>query len=676
MELRSCSLFRRRLVIRWTVATCAAFLAFAGPGGADTAMLQLVQGPGTGKGFGTSLARVGDLDGDGVEDIAVGVPFYGDPAGVVTVHSGADGAALAMFGGESVNDGFGMAIAVVGDVDGRGINDILVGAPLGQGAAPESSHPTYAKVFAGEDGAVLFDSGDMSSNSRYGAAVASLGDVSGDSVPDFAVGQPERRGFTSSPPGKVLVYSGADGSLLTELSGEENGDGFGTTIAAVGDVDGDGVIDFVVGCPGASRGGRLEAGKLVLFSGAAFDEVRVWRGENTGEGLGGSIAVLADQGSRSFLIAARSVGAPEGRDAVVLFDAISGRRRRTLKAGERVGFGVALAAVDDRDGDGLPELAVASVTVGDLAALDRSALIEVFSPASGSRLFAFRGTAGDATDLALAGCGDLDQDGVGELAVGMPARNAVTIFRPGDTSTPGSVLVALQRTPGSPDSDARGLVEFGPLVASHPLTVTVHRLDQASFFPPHVFLETAPGSREYTELGFMSATTSLPRDWHFDVGTDAWSPPVSQLFATLPDFAGCRVEIRDPFGAPLLQAVVPAPDGQDHRGRTSLVAGDLGSNPKAKGTIRIWSSVRRGSVKLRLKARRLPRGVEYAVWVEDQVGIGTFSASGVLSEGGRMFMDSTRGDPFPGAVPDGASLAGRTIEVRDGSTVLLLGTLP
>jgi hypothetical protein len=74
-------------------------------------------------------------------------------------------------------------------------------------------------------------------------------------------------------------------------------------------------------------------------------------------------------------------------------------------------------------------------------------------------------------------------------------------------------------------------------------------------------------------------------------------------------------------------------------------------------------------------ARALPGDGEYSVWVEDAPGGGAFSVAGVLTRG-RMVLDSRHGDRLPGFSPDGPSLSGRLLEVREGLTVVLRGLLP
>jgi hypothetical protein len=152
----------------------------------------LVDGPGDVR-FGWSIGNVGDLDGDGHGDLVVGAPYRElSPTvvtGSVTVLSGASGSVLYELFGAYDGDEFGMSVrSVGGDIDGDGANDFIVGAPQGGGFYP--SHG-YAQTISGASGAVLNNfveySYDSTLSVHYGAAVAG-GDFDGDGRPDVLIG--------------------------------------------------------------------------------------------------------------------------------------------------------------------------------------------------------------------------------------------------------------------------------------------------------------------------------------------------------------------------------------------------------------------------------------------------------------------------------------------------------
>src|SRR5262249_33186619 len=133
--------------------------------------------------FGYSIATIGDIDQDGVRDILVGAPDYAsetDPAlGRITIYSGKTGALLREQVGE-VGDFLGWAVADADDVDGDGVEDYLVGAPLwnyGTGKVMMKSGATGATLWT------------FSSNTKgwfQGKAVSRIGDFDQDGVDDVA----------------------------------------------------------------------------------------------------------------------------------------------------------------------------------------------------------------------------------------------------------------------------------------------------------------------------------------------------------------------------------------------------------------------------------------------------------------------------------------------------------
>jgi hypothetical protein len=122
---------------------------------------------------------------------------------------------------------------------------------------------------------------------HFGFVATGVGDVTGDGVPDIALGDPGYLG--SAPPGQVVLKSGADGSTIRVLLGESFSDRFGSAVARAGDVDGDGLADFVVGAP-KFDGFGTDVGRGVLVSGATGAALHVWNGDASGDEFGSSIA--------------------------------------------------------------------------------------------------------------------------------------------------------------------------------------------------------------------------------------------------------------------------------------------------------------------------------------------------------------------------------------------------
>lgn len=259
--------------------------------------------------FGNSLANLGDIDGDGVVDLAVSAVFDDDGAfnagAVYVLRLNADGSVkdrtkISNTSGNlgpvlKTNNEFGRSLASLGDVDGDGVPDLAVGAfgdhdgALLAGAVwilflnPDGSVKDKAKISALSGGFT----GTLGPGARFGSAVAGLGDLNGDGLPDLAVGA-SRGPFYSPGASRVFVlFLNADGSVKSQveignnLGGFPNllddGDKFGEAIANLGDIDGDGVIDLAVGAAGDDDGGADRGAVYVLMlngkAGAAWSTV-------------------------------------------------------------------------------------------------------------------------------------------------------------------------------------------------------------------------------------------------------------------------------------------------------------------------------------------------------------------------------------------------------------------
>ena len=157
---------------------------------------------------------------------------------------------------------------VSGDVNGDGVPDFIVGAyrddPVGGGTDAGSAY-----VFSGADGNLLYQVTGDTAGDLFGYSVSIAGDVNGDGRADFIVGayrDDPIGGGTDA--GSAYVFSGPDGSLLYQLTGDTAGDHFGYSVSGAGDVNGDGRADFIVGAIGDNPGGLTNAGSAYVFSGA------------------------------------------------------------------------------------------------------------------------------------------------------------------------------------------------------------------------------------------------------------------------------------------------------------------------------------------------------------------------------------------------------------------------
>jgi hypothetical protein len=175
--------------------------------GLDGAVVWSVASAGLDDLFGYSGGAAGDVNGDGVPDVVLAAPFddpsgMGFQAGAAWVLSGLDGSALhTLLGQPSDNAGYG--VAGVGDLDGDGRADFAVGSPRLYSWSSTGS----VTVYSGATGAVFFSLAGDYGGAAFGITVTPMGDMDGDLVPDIALGAGDLTGYlrlTSGATGGVI----------------------------------------------------------------------------------------------------------------------------------------------------------------------------------------------------------------------------------------------------------------------------------------------------------------------------------------------------------------------------------------------------------------------------------------------------------------------------------------
>ena len=216
--------------------------------GADASVIyQFIGEAGDQLGYASNAA--GDVNNDGVPDIIVGTPWNdesGTDAGKAIIYSGIDGTELYTFYGQSSEDYFGESVASAGDVNNDGFADVIIGASGDDNNANQSGS---ASVFSGVDGTRLYVFNGPAADDAFGFSVSGVGDVNQDGFDDVAAGTRwhDANGMSS---GIVTVFSGNGGSILYTLNGYHANDALGASISGLGDIDGDGYADIVVGASG------------------------------------------------------------------------------------------------------------------------------------------------------------------------------------------------------------------------------------------------------------------------------------------------------------------------------------------------------------------------------------------------------------------------------------------
>lgn len=244
--------------------------------GRDGRELLRLRGDSIDAGLGSAVAGVGDIDGDGHADVVAGAPSSsanGSGAGRVYVFSGKDGRRLHTLDGTQAGERFGSTV-------GGGRGTFIIGA---SGSGTRSTGRVF--VYRGLSNKPAFVKDADSTGAALGAMFVSVvGDVDGDGVADIYATDfvNQARGPAT---GRVYVYSGRTGETVRTLTGEGAGEGFGIGAARTGDVDGDGHDDLVIGS-WQYGGAAWSGGRVRVMSGADGRVLQSFTGRVPGETLG------------------------------------------------------------------------------------------------------------------------------------------------------------------------------------------------------------------------------------------------------------------------------------------------------------------------------------------------------------------------------------------------------
>ncbi len=280
----------------------------------------VLQGEATGDDSGGSVSGAGDINGDGVMDLVIGA--WGAPGfryqagksyvvfgsrnvsawgnGILDLGSLSDGRHGFVLQGVA-GDGSGGSVSGAGDINGDGVADLVIGAPYASRSGRNWTGQSY--VVFGSKNASAWGNGVLNLSSlcdgyrgfvlqgeaagdQSGTSVSGVGDINGDGMADLVIGAPNASpSDRATQAGKSYVIFGSknvsiwgngslelssmnDGRRGFVLQGEASGDKSGHSVNGAGDINGDGVVDLVIGAYGASPGGRTGAGQSYVVFGS------------------------------------------------------------------------------------------------------------------------------------------------------------------------------------------------------------------------------------------------------------------------------------------------------------------------------------------------------------------------------------------------------------------------
>ncbi len=406
---------------------------------------------------GFSLSSVGDVNGDGHDDLLIGA-IGADDRGWAT------GAAYLVYGpvlgdidlstsgvrfvGEDEGDFAGWSVSSAGDVDADGYGDLLIGAyqdddgGVDSGAVYVVRGPVLSDFeLSNADGKLIGENADDDA----GYCVALAGDVDEDGHADLLVGAPWNDSGGSDagtaylvlgPVSGIVDFSAASGKLV----GEKANSHAGTSVSSAGDFDADGHADLLVGAPNAGFG----PGAVYLLCGPISGEIDLSSsdgrlvGDDTFDGIGSSVSLAGDvnsDGHDDVLIGAHQNG-DGGSNAGAAYLIYGGGLPNfdlSSAAGKYIGeepydyAGTSVSSAGDVDGDGFDDMLVAAIG-NDTGGEGAGATYLLFGPADGNLDLSsagakFVGEDWDAVGMSwfqVSSAGDMDGDGNSDLLIGDP----------------------------------------------------------------------------------------------------------------------------------------------------------------------------------------------------------------------------------------------------------------
>ena len=421
---------RLTLAIGMALATAAVYADFAPQlelSGLNGSNGFVINGVSAGDESGTSVSAAGDINGDGISDLIIGAPYantgaeptvaeyagasyvvFGSDQGLTSPLnlSGLNGSNGFVINGSSAYDYSGASVSGAGDINGDGIDDLVIGAP---GSSLVEAYSGTSYVVFGSDqpwtgsldlsnlnGSNGFAISGVSAYDESGISVSAAGDINGDGIDDLIIGAPyagagvsyvvfgSDQGFTSP-----LNLSALNGSNGLVINGVNPGDAQGGSVSAAGDINGDGIDDVVTGAIFAGAGGTYTGASYVVFG--------------------------SDQGFTSPL----NLSGLDGTKGFVIYGLSSSDES-----------GTSVSAAGDINVDGTDDLIIGAL-LADPNGTDSGASYVVFgsdqpwagslnlSALNGSNGFVINGvSAGDESGTSVSAAGDINVDGMDDLIIG------------------------------------------------------------------------------------------------------------------------------------------------------------------------------------------------------------------------------------------------------------------
>jgi FG-GAP repeat len=284
-----------KLPLACVVAACACLtsVATADQIGADL----ILTGNSAGARLGFDVSGIGDINSDSLPDFVIGL------RGSIQAYviSGATADTILILGGVNDASSLRLLVSSAGDIDGDGIADIVLGVG-GRSTPFQCWEAPIAAVFSGSTGAGQYEFTGWPACRLFPLSAAGIGDFDSDGFDDILVGFPASSPSGTTEQGIAYVFSGQTGDTLATLLGENDfpiANNFGESVASAGDYNADGFQDFVIGAPQNSVG-QFSAGRAYVFSGKSLDTLAVFTGTIPNGNLGDFVAGGGDVNNDGF----------------------------------------------------------------------------------------------------------------------------------------------------------------------------------------------------------------------------------------------------------------------------------------------------------------------------------------------------------------------------------------